>query len=233
MAVNVRDSAIPSGSYTRIMPTSACDHPCRPRALHGEHQWSVTANHGQSNPLLKGSAQIESCCSQARNQQQVPPAGLGSGMAAGLDLKVVSHQLHGYPVASAAEGSRPGAGVHVVQPPGAPHGPLPPVCSKASPPTRRDTRFAPRILRQAGASHAAGDLGPCSSRARSHGDSRGTTAMAGRISLTARENKSQFAECYGPDLCKAGLCHGAPCYLRAARGGSHLGLRPDSTPLRR
>jgi hypothetical protein len=36
-----------------------------------------------------------------------------------------------------------GAGVHVVQPSGAPHGRLPPIRSEASSPTRRDTRFLP------------------------------------------------------------------------------------------
>jgi hypothetical protein len=53
--------------------------------------------------------------------------------------------------------------------------------------------------------------------------------MAGRTSLTARESKSQLTECYGPDLCKAGVCHGAPCHLRATRGGQQLssGVTPD------
>jgi hypothetical protein len=126
----------------------------------GRHQQSFTANHGLPELRLGGSNVSTSSCSQDHGQPQVPPAGLGSGIAPGLDPKVVGHRLHGYPVTSAAEASRPGAGVHIVQPPGAPHGPLPLVCSKASPPTRRDTRFAPRILRQAGAPRAPAILVP-------------------------------------------------------------------------
>jgi hypothetical protein len=41
--------------------------------------------------------------------------------------------------------SGPGAGVHVVQPPGAPHGPLPLARSDASSPTRRDTCCLPLL----------------------------------------------------------------------------------------
>jgi hypothetical protein len=39
-----------------------------------------TANRGQQKLLLKGSVLPESSCSQAHDQQQVPPAGLGSAV---------------------------------------------------------------------------------------------------------------------------------------------------------
>jgi hypothetical protein len=78
----------------------AADHPCPPRALHGEHQWSLTANHGQLKPLLSGSIMSTSSCSQAHDQLHAPPAGLSSGMAKGWTL-VLGDKLRRYPVASA------------------------------------------------------------------------------------------------------------------------------------
>jgi hypothetical protein len=51
----------------------------------------------------------------------------------------MGHQLHGYPATPAAEGG----------------------LLKARPPTRRDTRFVPRILRQADTPRTFGDLGSC------------------------------------------------------------------------
>ena len=76
----------------------AADHPCPPRALHGEHQRSFTANHGQPKPLLKGSILPELSCSQAHNQKPVPPAGLAPGWLQDRARIVVGHQGSGYPV---------------------------------------------------------------------------------------------------------------------------------------
>jgi hypothetical protein len=55
-----------------------------------------------------------------------------------------------------------------------------------------------------------------------HGESQ---AMAGRLSLTAHENKSQLTDCYGPDLCKAVL-------LCVRRGVNGTGSRPRLGRLR-
>ncbi len=82
-----------------------------------------------------------------RNQAPMPSGGppLRDGPP-GLDMRVVgSPRWRGYPIASAPRRSRPGAGVQVVQPQGAPPGRLPLVRSEASSPTRRDTRFTPRL----------------------------------------------------------------------------------------
>jgi hypothetical protein len=97
----------------------------------------------------------------------------------GLGPKVVGHQLRGYPATvGTRRRSRPGPGVHVVQPPGAPHGPL--ARSEQSSPTRRDTRFRLSYPAAVGTPRAPGNLDSCPLRARSHGDSRGITGPGGQ-----------------------------------------------------
>jgi hypothetical protein len=53
--------------------------------------------------------------------------------------KVVVTSCAGIPPRQLPRRSRSGAGVHVIQPPGTPHRPLPPARSGASSPTRQDT----------------------------------------------------------------------------------------------
>jgi hypothetical protein len=91
---------------------------------------------------VKSKQKIDSEDQDQQNQPQMPPAGLSSGIAPGLGPKVVSHQLRGIPPRRQRRRSKPGAGAHVVQLPGAPHGPLPLARSKARLPTRRDTTYA-------------------------------------------------------------------------------------------
>ena len=51
----------------------------------------------------------------------------------------------------------------------------------------------------------SGDLDPCPLRARSHGDSRESPALADKNSLTVHGNASQLTPRVGPHLCKAVL----------------------------
>jgi hypothetical protein len=96
-------------------------------------------------------------------------------------------------------------GVHVVQPPGAPHGPLPLVCSMQVADATGYPLSPSHVLRQV-------DTLVCSvilARAPrlpvltgTHGES---PAMAGRILLTVHGNTSQLTSCDSPLLCKAVL----------------------------
>jgi hypothetical protein len=54
--------------FGRTAPGYRRHQPCPPRALHGEHQRSFTANHGQPKPLLSGSILPTSGRSQAHDQ---------------------------------------------------------------------------------------------------------------------------------------------------------------------
>jgi hypothetical protein len=100
--------------------------PCPLRALQGSHPRSFTANHGQPKLLFSSSVLRMSCSSQAHDQTQMPPAGLGSGMAQAGPRKWWVTRRRGYPVASTPPRPR----------------------SEASSPTRWDTRSVPQILRQ-------------------------------------------------------------------------------------
>jgi hypothetical protein len=94
------------------------------RALRRRHPWSFMVNHGESKPLLDGSV----CPSQVVPKLTINRRCLWQASAPGGPRpgpKVVSHQLRGIPPRRQRRHSRPGAGVHVVQPSGAPHGPLP------------------------------------------------------------------------------------------------------------
>jgi hypothetical protein len=68
--------------------------------------WSLTANHGEPKPLLRGLCPARVKLFPSSRPNHVPPAGLDPRMVAGLHPKVIGYQLHGYPVASAAEGSK-------------------------------------------------------------------------------------------------------------------------------
>jgi hypothetical protein len=59
--------------------------------FHG-HSW-------RTETAARGAILPESRCSRTHEQPQVPPAGLGSGMAPGLVSRVVGRQLRGYPAA--------------------------------------------------------------------------------------------------------------------------------------
>ena len=67
-----------------------------------------------------------------------------SGIVPGLGARAVGNQINeGIPSHRRRRCSGPGAGVEVVQPPGAPPRPLHLARFRTSPPTRRDTRFEP------------------------------------------------------------------------------------------
>jgi hypothetical protein len=121
-----------------------------------------------------------------KHRSTVPPAGLAPGWPrAGLEGGVTS--CAGIPPRRQRRRSRPGAGVHVVQPSGAPHGPLPLARSKQG--RRRDGIPTPSCPATAAHLVAPGDLGSCPSRARSHGDSRGITGSDGqKLTHRAREH---------------------------------------------
>ena len=91
-----------------------------------------------------------------------------------------------------------GAGVHVVQPPGVPHGPLPlgPLRGKLADATGYPFRLS--SCPAAGLT-PTGDLGPCPLRARSRGNSRGTTGSGGQ-KLTGRT----FARRYSGHAIRSG-----------------------------
>jgi IS6 family transposase len=139
----------------------------------------VTRDHGCLQVNAWTRAALED--SQAHDQPQVPPAVLGSGMAQGWARKWWVTNCAGIPPRRQWTCSRPGAGVHVVQPSGAPHGPLPLARSKAK---AADATGYPlthtHVLRQDAAPRTSGDLVSCPSRARSPGDSRGTTNTHGQ-----------------------------------------------------
>jgi hypothetical protein len=101
---------------------------------------------------------------------------------------------------------RPGAGVHVVQPPGAPHGPLPLARSKARPPTRRDTHLRTLMSWDRTSYLARPSILSRAPRVPvppgTHGEPRTLTV---RISLTVHRNTSLLTDRYRPHLCKAVL----------------------------
>jgi len=139
--------------FGRTAPGYRRHQPCPPRALHGEHQRSFTANGGQPKPQLSGSILPTSRCFQGHDQKlclrqtSAPGWPRAAPESGGSPAARVSRRVGGRSVGG------PGAGVHVVQPSGAPHGPLPLARFKARSPTRRDTRF-PHVLRQLHTSYA-------------------------------------------------------------------------------
>lgn len=64
----------PYPGETSIQRVGTRPSPCPPRAPRGRHVRSLTANHGEPKPLLKGSVLPESRCSQAPHQTRAPPA---------------------------------------------------------------------------------------------------------------------------------------------------------------
>jgi hypothetical protein len=94
-----------------------------------------TRTHGQSAFTLKSTTGSEiDHASGGPHSGMAPQAGHESGGAPGGA---------GIPSRRRRECSRPGAGVEVVQPSGAPPRPPRLACFRTSPPTRRDTRFRP------------------------------------------------------------------------------------------
>lgn len=73
----------------------------------------------------------------------MPPAGLPPGWSEGWVRRWWVIREAGILSRRRRRRTSPGTGVHVVQPPGAPHGPLPPARFEASSPARRDTRSPP------------------------------------------------------------------------------------------
>jgi hypothetical protein len=62
------------------------------RVIEKRYPWSFTASHSEPKSLLRGSVLPESSCSQDRDQAEVPPTSLRSGMVPGLGTKVVGDQ---------------------------------------------------------------------------------------------------------------------------------------------
>jgi hypothetical protein len=96
-------SATDQGHRLRIRGIGA-NHPCPPRALHSEHQWSLTTGRGESKPPIKGSAVPKSRCSPASRSNTSASGGPRSAMAPGSGQENRGHQRGGYPVTSAAGG---------------------------------------------------------------------------------------------------------------------------------
>jgi hypothetical protein len=99
-------------------------------------------------------------------------------MIRGLRARVVGRQRGaGIPSHRCQRGNRPGAGVQVVQPQGAPPGHLPLACYKTNSPTRRDNYF--RTLSYVATKH--GVLLACYSRGK-------TRSIAGHCDTTGRRS---------------------------------------------